>query len=181
MDNIGSIERTGDVMSKEKAFTLVEILIVVVLLGVLAGIVLPLIAGTAISARQTALAHDLQMLHRYILIYKGQHLEVAPGYPDGDKTQAPTEQAFIEQMTLSSNENGQTAPVGTPGFVRGPYLMRPPVNSLNKKATIQVLGNTEDFPAEADDSHGWVYRPLTFELRSDSTGTDDSGKRYYDY
>jgi prepilin-type N-terminal cleavage/methylation domain-containing protein len=168
-------------MKPVRGFTLVEVLIVVVLLGVLAGIVLPLIAGSAISARESALAHDLQMLRRYILIYKCQHLEVPPGYPDGDRTQAPTEQAFIEQMTLSSNESGQTAPVGTSGFVRGPYLMRPPVNSLNKKATFQVLGNTEDFPAEADDSHGWVYKPLTFELRSDSTGTDEGGKRYYDY
>jgi prepilin-type N-terminal cleavage/methylation domain-containing protein len=168
-------------MKPLRGFTLVEILIVVVLLGVLAGIVLPLIAGSAISARESALAHDLQMLRRYILIYKGQHMEIPPGYPDGDKLQAPTEQAFIEQMTLSSSENCQTAPVGTPGFVRGPYLMRPPVNSMNNKATIQVLGNTEDFPAEADDSHGWIYRPLTFELRSDSKGTNESGKRYYDY
>jgi prepilin-type N-terminal cleavage/methylation domain-containing protein len=168
-------------MKPVRGFTLIEVLIVVVLLGVLAGIVLPLIAGSAISARQTALLHDLQMLRRYILIYKGQHLEIPPGYPDGDKMQSPTEQVFLEQMTLSSNEIGQTAPVGTPGFVRGPYLMRPPVNSLNNKGTVQVLGNTEDFPAEADDSHGWIYRPLTFELRSDSKGTDESGKRYYDY
>jgi prepilin-type N-terminal cleavage/methylation domain-containing protein len=168
-------------MKPARGFTLIEVLIVVVLLGVLAGIVLPLIAGSAISARESALAHDLQMLRRYILIYKCQHQEVPPGYPNGDRTQVPTEQAFIEQMTLSSNEIGQTAPVGTPGFVRGPYLMRPPVNSLNKKATFWVLGDGENFPAEADDNYGWIYKPLTFEMRSDSTGTNDSGKRYYDY
>jgi hypothetical protein len=84
-------------------------------------------------------------------------------------------------MTLSSNEFGQTAPVGTPGFERGPYLMRPPVNSLNDKDTVQVLSDAQNFPAEADDSHGWIYKPLTFEMRSDSTGTDKGGKKYYDY
>ena len=168
-------------MKSVKAFTLVEILIVVVLLGILSVIVIPMVSGSVISARESALAHDLQMLRRYIVIYKGQHLEVAPGYPDGDTTQAPTEQAVIDQMTLSSNADGQTAPEGTPGFERGPYVMRIPANSLNKKATIQVLGDAEVFPANADDSHGWVYKPATAEVRSDSTGTDDAGTSYYDY
>ncbi|MFC1633893.1 type II secretion system protein [Planctomycetota bacterium] len=168
-------------MKAARGFTLVEILIVVVLLGILAGMVLPLIAGSAISAKESALAHDLQMLRRYVLIYKGQHMEVGPGYPNGNTTQAPTEQAFVDQMTLSSNSSGQTAPVGTPGFERGPYLMRIPANSLNNKETVQVLGDGEDFPAVADDSHGWVYKPATSVLRSDTTGTDDAGKNYYDY
>ena len=168
-------------MKSVKAFTLVEILIVVVLLGILGVIVIPMVSGSVISARESALAHDLQMLRRYVLIYKGQHLEVAPGYPDGDTTQAPTEQAVIDQMTLSSNADGQTAPVGTAGFERGPYLMKPPLNSLNKKATIQVLGDAENFPADADDSHGWVYKPATTEVRGDNAGSDDAGKSYYDY
>ena len=168
-------------MKAARGFTLVEILIVVVLLGILAGVVLPLIAGSAISAKESALAHDLQMLRRYVLIYKGQHMEVAPGYPNGDTTQVPTEGAFVDQMTLSSNPSGQTAPIGTAGFERGPYLMRIPANSLNSKETIQVLGDGEDFPDDADDSHGWVYKPATSVLRSDSTGTDDAGKSYYDY
>ena len=168
-------------MKSVKAFTLVEILIVVVLLGILAVILIPMVSGSVISARESALAHDLQMLRRYVLVYKGQHLEVAPGYPDGDTTQAPTEQAVIDQMTLSSNADGQTAPVGTAGFERGPYLMKPPLNSLNKKATIQVLGDAENFPADADDSHGWVYKPATSEVRGDNAGSDDAGKSYYDY
>ena len=168
-------------MKEARGFTLVEILIVVVLLGILALVIIPMVSGSVMSARESALAHDLQMLRRYVLIYKSQHLEVAPGYPNGDTTQMPTEQAFIDQMILSSNAGGQTAPVGTPGFDRGPYLMRPPVNALNKKGTFQVLGDAQNFPANADDSHGWVYKPATAEIRSDSTGTDDAGKSYYDY
>ncbi len=168
-------------MKRAKAFTLVEILIVVVLLGVLAGVVLPLIAGSAISARESALALDLQMLRRYVLIYTGQHLEVGPGYPNGDTTEAPTEQVFVEQITLSSNSNGQTAAVGTPGFDRGPYLMKLPANPLNSLSTVQVLGDAENFPANADNSHGWIYKASTAEVRADNTGANDSGKRYYDY
>ena len=163
------------------AFTLVEILIVVVLLAILALVILPMVSGSVISARESALAHDLNMLRRYVLIYTAQHLEVAPGYPNGDKTQAPTEQAFFEQITMSSDTNGQTAPVGTPGFERGPYLMKIPVNPLNHKSTVQVLGDGDAFPANGDDSHGWIYKPATSEVRADSVGSDQSGKRYYDY
>ncbi len=96
-------------MNKAKAFTLVEILVVVVLLGVLAAIVIPAFANSTTSAKDSALAVDLQLLRRVILVYKSQHLEVGPGYPDGDTTQAPTEQAFIDQTTMASNTNGQTA------------------------------------------------------------------------
>jgi hypothetical protein len=96
------------------------------------------------------------MLRRYVLIYKSQHLEVGPGYPNGDTTQVPTEQVLVEQITMSSNASGQTAPVGTPGFNRGPYLMKIPVNPLNDMSTVQVLGDGDDFPANADGSHGWV-------------------------
>jgi prepilin-type N-terminal cleavage/methylation domain-containing protein len=173
--------KVDGVMNRAKAFTLVEILIVVVLLAILAVIVIPMVSGSVMSARESAIAHDVQMLRRYILVYKGQHKEVAPGYPNGDTTQAPTEQAFVDQMTLSSNADGQTAPQGTPGFERGPYLMRPPVNALNNKGTVQILGDAENFPANADDSHGWVYKPATSEVRCDNAATDDTGKRYYDY
>jgi prepilin-type N-terminal cleavage/methylation domain-containing protein len=180
-DKVVLIERAGSVMRKENAFTLVEILIVVVLLAILALVVIPMVSGSVISAKESALAHDLQMLRRYVLVYKSQHLEVAPGYPDGDTTQVPTEQTFIDQFTLSSNPDGQTAPIGTLGFERGPYLMKIPVNPLNHKSTVEVLADGAAFPASPDGSHGWIYKPETSEVRSDFGGTDDSGKAYYDY
>jgi len=164
-----------------RAFTLVEILIVVVLLSILALVIIPMLSGSVISARESSVEVDLNMLRRYVLIYTAQHREVPPGYPDGDRTQAPTEQVFVDQITLSSNEDGQTAPKGTPGFPRGPYLMKIPVNPLNQKNTVQVLGDGEAFPANGDNSHGWIYKPATSKVRADCDGSDDLGKRYYDY
>jgi len=168
-------------MKTARAFTLIEILVVVVLLGILALVILPMVSGSVISARESAVAHDLHMLRRYVLIYKSQHREVAPGYPDGDTTQAPTEETFIDQLTLSSNTSGQTAPVGTADFPRGPYLMKIPVNPLNHKDTVQVLADGDAFPANGDDSHGWIYKAATSEVRADCGGADQGGKRYYDY
>ena len=164
-----------------RAFTLVEILIVVVLLAILALIVVPMLSGSVLAARESAVSHDLNMLRRYIQIYAAQHLEVPPGYPDGDRTQTPTEQAFIEQLTISSNQNGQTAPVGTNGFPRGPYMQMMPVNPLNNKRTVQVLADSDAFPANPGDTYGWIYKPASGEVRADSPGSDYSGKRYYDY
>ena len=162
-------------------FTLIEILVVVVLLGVLAAIVIPAIAKSSTSAKESAVATDLQLLRRFILIYKCQHLEIGPGYPNGQAAQAPTEDAFVEQATMASNASGQTADPGTAGFNRGPYLMKIPVNPLINLSGVQMLGNNEDFPADADNSHGWIYKAATCEIRADSTGSDDNGKRYYDY
>jgi len=168
-------------MRKARAFTLIEILAVVVLLGILAAIVVPQIASSSTSAKQSALATDLQLLHRFIMVYTAHHREVAPGYPDGDTTQAPDEQAFVEQATMSSNTAGETAAVGTEGFERGPYVQKMPVNPLNDKDTIEMLGDGEEFPADADNSHGWIYKAATGEIRADVTGADSNGTRYYDY
>jgi prepilin-type N-terminal cleavage/methylation domain-containing protein len=168
-------------MKRASAFTMVEILIVVVLLGVLATIVIPALAKSTTSARSTTLATDLKLLRRFVQVYTGQHLEVPPGYPDGDTTAAPTEQAFIDQATLSSKADGQTAARGTPGFNRGPYLSWIPTNRFNGLNTIQIVPDGADLPANADGSHGWIYKPSTREIRPDNRGTDDRGRPYYDY
>ena len=168
-------------MKNRRAFTLVEILIVVVLLGILAATIIPMVANSTMSAKYSALALDLQMLRRYVLIYKAQHLEVAPGYPNGATDQAPIEQAFLDQIMTASKPNGQTAAVGTAGFERGPYLSKIPKNPINGKRSVHMLGNGENFPADGDDSHGWIYKAATSEVRADISGSSRDGKRYYDY
>jgi prepilin-type N-terminal cleavage/methylation domain-containing protein len=168
-------------MYRAKAFTLVEILIVVVLLGVLAAIVIPAVANSGTLARGSTLVTNLKLLRRFVLVYTSHHQEVAPGYPNGDTTAAPTYPVFRDQAMLSSNMQGQTAPRGTPGFPFGPYLSKIPANPFNGLDTVEVLANGQNFPAVADDSHGWVYKPATREIRPDNTGADDAGDAYYDY
>lgn len=171
----------GSEMKRARGFTLVEILIVVVLLGVLAAIVIPSVGKSTTMARETTLAMDLNLLRRFIPVYTSQHLEVSPGYPGGDQSAAPTEQAFTDQATLASNDHGQTAARGTPGFPLGPYISNIPENPFNKLATVQMLADDADFPGVADNSHGWICKPLTGEIRPDNAGTDDSGTAYYAY
>jgi prepilin-type N-terminal cleavage/methylation domain-containing protein len=168
-------------MRRARAFTLVEILIVVVLLGILAAVVVPSIANSGNLARESTLLTNVRLLRRFIPVYTSHHLEVAPGYPNGDPTAAPTYLVFRNQALLSSNSQGQTAPRGTPGFGFGPYLSKLPANPFNGLDTIEMLPNGQNFPAAADNSHGWIYRAETQEIRPDNPGADERGKAYYDY
>jgi prepilin-type N-terminal cleavage/methylation domain-containing protein len=168
-------------MRQARAFTLVEILIVVVLLGIMAAIVIPAIGRSATGARETTLAMNLNLLRRFIPVYTSQHKEVAPGYPDGDTSAAPTADAFIAQAMLSSNANGETAARGTSGYPHGPYLSKIPANPFNSLETLQVLGNGDAFPAAPDNTYGWVYKAQTGEIRAGNTGANVRGVAYYDY
>lgn len=171
----------GSEMKQARAFTLVEILIVVVLLGVLAAIVVPTVGKSTTMARETTLAMDLNLLRRFIPVYTSHHLETAPGYPGGNRSAVPTQQAFIDQAMLSSNSQGQTAARNTPGFPLGPYLSNIPMNPFNKRDTVEILADDAAFPEVANDSHGWICKPATGEIRPDNAGADSGGRPYYDY
>ncbi len=171
----------GAVMRRARAFTLVEILIVVVLLGVLAAIVVPSMAGYTGSARRTTLAMNLNLLRRFIPVYTSQHGEIHPGYPNGDINATPTEQAFVDQATLASNKYGETAPRGTPGYPLGPYISNVPPNPFNKLATVGFIAAGDNFPAAADGQYGWLYNPATGEIRPDNEEVDPRGIPYYEY
>jgi len=168
-------------MRRARAFTLVEILLVVVLLAVLAVIVIPAFADSTKTAKQSALAQDLKVLQRFVLVYKGLHLEVSPGYPGGNTSMTPTQAAFVAQATMATNTQGVTQPVGTAGYDRGPYVAKIPANPVNGLNTIEMLGDGESFPDAADDSHGWIYKAATGEIRADSAGVDTFGVPYYSY
>jgi hypothetical protein len=124
---------------------------------------------------------DLNLLRRFIPVYTSQHLEVPPGYPGGERSETPTDEAFIAQATLSSNSSGETAARGTAGFRLGPYLSNIPENPFNKLDTVEILADDAEFPAVPDDTCGWICKPATGEIRPGNRGTDDNGVAYYAY
>ncbi|MHC4715676.1 MAG: type II secretion system protein [Planctomycetota bacterium] len=162
-----------------KAFTLVEILIVVVILAILAAIVLPRFSNASAVARASMLADDLRIFRMQLQVFKSQHQDIPAGYPVGGG--APTEALFVEQLTLSSKPTRQTAAPGTQGFPYGPYLREIPPNPVNGKTTVQIIPDGQAFPNAADDSHGWIYQPSTLKIRADCIGTDSSNRIFFDY
>jgi len=57
-------------MKAKSGFTLVEILIVVVILGILAAIVIPQFTDASTEAKESALKSDLQTMRSQIELYK---------------------------------------------------------------------------------------------------------------
>jgi general secretion pathway protein G len=140
-------------MQAKRGFTLVEILIVVVILGILAAIVIPQFTQASTEAKTSSLASDLQSLRSQIQLYKVQHNDVAPG--NGGQT-------FDDQMLLTTDVDGVLNTSTTPkvragDFKYGPYLERIPANPFNGLDTIGAPTATDT---------GWTYDPTTGEIHA---------------
>ena len=145
--------------SAKKGFTLVEILIVVIILGILAAIVIPQFTQASGEARNSNLVTNLQTIRSQLLLYKTQHNEQYPG----STTDATI---FGKQMTMCSDLAGvtQAAPDATHPF--GPYLQSVPKNPLSGLSTVEVVNNgATAFTNPAADA-GWWFNMATGEFRA---------------
>jgi len=122
---------------RSKGFTLVEILIVVIILGILAAIVIPQFTEASNDARESALRSDLQTVRSQLELYKVQHLDTYPA--------AAT---FVTQLTTKTDS------AGAAGGTLGPYLQSFPTNPFNGLSTVEVEAGTDGL---GDGSHGWHF------------------------
>ncbi len=126
-------------MRTQKGFTLVEILIVVVILGILAAIVIPQFTDASTEAKNSSLCSDLQTVRSQIQLYKIQHNDIPPVFA-----------TFEAQMTQYSDVNGSTQDTNDVDYCYGPYLQKIPTNPFTNSSTI-----TNDGGVTVDG--GWDY------------------------
>jgi len=163
----------------KKAFTLVEVLIVVAILGILAAIVVPQFQSQSQLAKEAAAKDNLRVLRNTIELYATQHNEMPPGYYNTDRI-TPL-YLFYLQFTLYTDLRGFTSSTRSANYPFGPYLKEFPKNPFNGKTTVNIISDDSPLPESATGSFGWLYKPATRTIKLDQSGTDSEAVRYFDY
>jgi prepilin-type N-terminal cleavage/methylation domain-containing protein len=153
-----------------RAFTLIELLIVVAILGILAMAVVPHVTSAAQVARENTLKDELRYLRTQITVYKAQHNNRAPG-SNGD---------FITQMTQYTNELGDTSAVRDATHRLGPYFKKVPTNPLTATESVKISA-AADLSTAIDGTSAWIYNPATLQIIANLSGNDSDGTAYSQY
>ncbi len=149
---------------QRRGFTLVEVLIVVVILGILAATVLPQFTSANDDAKESALVQDLQTIRAQIELFKFQHKGFYPG--EG----SALTQTFKDHMLLSTDIDRTTGPAGTLAF--GPYFVgQLPPNPFNGGRGLAITNDvpgftTDETLTDGTDLVGWIYDPDTGLLKA---------------
>jgi general secretion pathway protein G len=125
-----------------KAFTLVEILIVVVILGILAAIVVPQFSRASEDAQVSNVESQLQTLRSQVELFRVRNNGEIPG------SGGPASNGDVFN-TLTNPPAGQE-----------PYLRNAPVNPRTGTSTI-IEGTEPASAAAAIGDPGWIYDAAT--------------------
>ena len=131
-----------DPTRRRLAFTLVELLIVIIILGIIAAIVIPQFTDAAADTKLSSMTTSLAYVRKQIDIYKLQHNGGLPALA-----------TFEQQMTSRTNVDGTTG--GTPNL--GPYLNKLPINPFT---------NDDDLGAGGTGTSSWYFNDVTGEFRA---------------
>ena len=137
-----------------KGFTLVEILIVVVILGILAAIVIPQFTNASEAAKASSVLSQLQTLRSQVELYKNQH-----------NNEYPTDTGALTgtwDWTKMTNKTDIDGTVGTTAgtHIYGPYMQQAPKNPFVSSANQTALGTA------TDGSDAWVLNTTTGVIRA---------------
>src|SRR5689334_10229624 len=130
-----------------RGFTLVEILIVIVILGILAAIVVPQFSNASQNSREVTLRDTLRFMRSQIEVFKAQHRDVPPGHPGGNIGTPPLEAALLDHLLKYTDEFCGVSDVQTPLARFGPYLSKMPPNPISGLTSVKMVANGSALPA----------------------------------
>ena len=155
-------------LKEQAGFTLIEMLIVVILLGILAMLIIPQISVSTSDANLNTLKSNLASMRNAIELYYHQHNQVYPGARKADGTAGPSNAesaaAFIEQLTVYTDINGDCQNTSDATHIYGPYLKSTvlPTNPYNNLSDVTCNVAMADITNRAaDGATAWLSHPTT--------------------
>ncbi|MCF7959067.1 MAG: prepilin-type N-terminal cleavage/methylation domain-containing protein [Phycisphaerae bacterium] len=172
-------------LKKNHAFSLVELVIVIVILGIIAAIAIPRISSGSKNAGESALKANLATMRNGVAWYYAEHFNTWPGAKKDDGTGVAANDAvtFAKQLSLYSDATGKVSTDKDAAFPYGPYVRGgiPGVTLGVSAGKNDIVVKTDASPLAADDSSAWMYNVTTGELIMNSTAVGNDGKAYSTY
>ena len=152
-------------MKEQSGFTLIEMLIVVVILGIIAMVVIPQISVSTGDAKLKTLQTNLHSSRGALELYYHQHGQKYPGgvvpatKPSDVVTLADTFQAQLARYTDVAGNISNT--YGSSTFNLGPYIKegKLPTNSFNDKNDVVIDTTVADITVRSSSglNNGWKF------------------------
>jgi general secretion pathway protein G len=133
------------VRAARRAFTLVELTIVIAILGILAALVVPRLSSATDVARANGAHSQLTTVRKQIEMWKLDHGDQYP-------TMAQLQQGAADWGALLEKTTTAGEIVATGEW--GPYFPAPPINPFTNSSLVVPAGAPVD-------SAGWTYNPAT--------------------
>jgi len=171
----GGKKKMGKKVRNEKGFTLVEILIVVIILAILAGVVIPQFSSSTDEAKLSVLQGDLATLRGAAELYYHQHNSTYPGDVTSNYGgHATNAEWLVDQLTLYTDIDGEALSTKDVTHKYGPYIKKGiPVNPFNDLNTVDVDDVEDDLTAAAaDGGEAWKFYTQTGQLFADDGAHD---------
>ena len=141
------------------AFTLVEVLIVIVIMAILAAVVIPQFGSSADDAKKATSETNVATVRSVIQIYKAQHNGRLPIY-DGT----------AKSLTVLVTKTKMDGTIDSPTGIYGPYLVEFPVNPWTGAKEVKLVTNDPARSADVSTNNagGWLYNAATGGIWLDS-------------
>ena len=154
--------------SKNRAFSLIELVIVVVILGIIGAIAIPRMSRGAAGAADSAVMADIATLRNAIEMYRAEH---NGAYPTDETT-------IADQLTQYTDLAGDAQATKDATHIYGPYLHSIPRQKVGAQAGKNAISATD-----GDANAGWIYLPASGKIYANcAVGvSDQNGIDYRDY